>query len=111
MESNMFAATLVVFGVAFLSSCGLNNITFSQLFTPAGWRKPDLVIHALALEPGAHVADVGAGDGYFTFRLADAVGADGHVYAVEVTDALVEDLRQEVERRGYKNVTVVRFEK
>jgi ubiquinone/menaquinone biosynthesis C-methylase UbiE len=108
MESNVFAVTLAAVGLAFLSSCGFNNIAFSQLFTAAGWRKPDRVVDALALKPGARVADVGAGDGYFTFRLADAVGPDGHVYAVEVTDGLVEDLRHEVARREYKNVTVVR---
>lgn len=108
MESNVFAITLAAVGLAFLSSCGLNNVAFSQLFTAAGWRKPDRVIDALDLESGARIADIGAGDGYFTFRLADAVGAEGHVYAVEVTDELVDELRAEVERRGYENVTVVR---
>ena len=108
MESNVFAISIAVAGIAFLSSCGLNRVAFTQLLTPAGWRQPERVVDALQLKPGARVADVGAGDGYFTFRLADAVGPQGHVYAVEVTDKLVEQLREETQRRGYTNVTVVR---
>ena len=108
MESSLFSGSIAVAGVAFLSSCGFDKIAYSQVFTPAGWRQPERVVAALELAPGARVADVGAGDGYFTFRLADAVGPQGHVYAVEVTDELVDELRAETGRRGYQNVTVVR---
>jgi protein-L-isoaspartate O-methyltransferase len=104
MEMGRLSAGLAT-GVALLGGCG-----FHKLFTPAGWRQPERVVAALALEPGARVADVGAGDGYFTFLLADAVGAAGHVYAVEVTDEKVEELRAETARRGYQNITVVRGE-
>jgi SAM-dependent methyltransferase len=46
-------------------------------------RHPDLIIEALRLGPDARVADIGAGRGYFTFRLARALGASGAVFAVE----------------------------
>lgn len=108
MESGCFTGSIAVAGFALFSSCGFDKIAWSQIFTPAGWRQPERVVAALALEPGACVADIGAGDGYFTFRLADAVGPQGHVYAVEVTDALVDELRAETARRGYPNVTVIR---
>lgn len=108
MESGCFTGSIAVAGFALFSSCGLDKIAWSQIFTHAGWRQPERVVAALALEPGACVADVGAGDGYFTFLLADAVGPQGRVYAVEVTDALVDELRAETARRGYSNVTVVR---
>lgn len=79
-----------------------------KMFSREGWGLPEKVIEALALEPGSRVADIGAGDGYFTFRLAEAVGPGGHVYAVEVTDKLIRGLENEARRRGCSNVTVVR---
>jgi cyclopropane fatty-acyl-phospholipid synthase-like methyltransferase len=48
------------------------------------WRQPERVVSWLRLEPGQSVADVGAGRGYFTLRLADAVGARGRVTATDV---------------------------
>ena len=65
----------VVFGVLFASV--LVKLDYSQITNRASWQLPDRVMDALALTPGARVADIGAGDGYFTFRLADAVGAEG----------------------------------
>jgi tRNA A58 N-methylase Trm61 len=53
------------------------------------WQQPHCVIDTLGIEQGVRVADIGAGGGYVTMRLARAVGAEGWVYAVD-TDA---DLR------------------
>jgi predicted methyltransferase len=70
------------------------------------WQRPDLVIAALAIEPGQRVADVGAGEGYFVPHLLDAVGTQGVVYAVEVDDPLVAGLEQRF--RADERVVVVR---
>jgi SAM-dependent methyltransferase len=51
------------------------------------WRRPDALVAALALRPGARVADVGAGAGYLTFRLARAVGPGGRVIATDIDPA------------------------
>ena len=56
------------------------------------WQRPDEVIQALEIRPGAAVADLGAGSGYFVPFLADAVGDSGRVYAVEVDPSIVERL-------------------
>jgi predicted methyltransferase len=69
-----------------------------------GWQKPDEVVHALALPAGARVADLGSGGGYFTFRLADAVGPTGRVFAVDVDKDLLEYVAEEAKERGYANV-------
>jgi ubiquinone/menaquinone biosynthesis C-methylase UbiE len=71
------------------------------------WQKPDEVIRALALSAGARVAEIGAGPGYFTLRLARAVGASGNVLAVEVEPRILERLRERVTRSGAHNVTAV----
>ncbi|MBI4467107.1 MAG: methyltransferase domain-containing protein, partial [Acidobacteria bacterium] len=46
---------------------------------------------ALGIEAGSVVADVGAGDGYFTFHLAARVGPAGKVYAVEIDNSELEE--------------------
>ena len=72
------------------------------------WQKPDEVVRTLALQPGATVADVGAGTGYFSSRLARAVGPDGRVLATDVQETMIRSLEERVAREGLRNVTVVR---
>jgi predicted methyltransferase len=72
------------------------------------WQKPDEVVAALQLWPGAVVADVGAGTGYFTERFSRVVGPTGRVYATDVQDEMLEALEQRVAERGLANVVVVR---
>ncbi len=71
------------------------------------WQQKERVIAALALEPGQSVADLGAGGGYFTFDLADAVGPAGLVYAVDVDEEMNERLAGLADERGYAQVQVV----
>jgi ubiquinone/menaquinone biosynthesis C-methylase UbiE len=72
------------------------------------WQKPDEVIALLAIAPGAQVADIGAGGGYFSFRLADAVGPEGRVYAVDVDEDMLSYLEERVREEARGNVEVVR---
>jgi arsenite methyltransferase len=74
------------------------------------WQQPDAVIALLGVGPGDRVADLGAGGGYFTFRLAEAVGGSGRVYAVDVDDDMVDYLTRQARERGAANIAVVRGE-
>ena len=74
------------------------------------WQRPDEVIALLGVGEGDRVADVGAGGGYFTFRLARAIGETGRVYAVDVDDDMLGYLRQRAQDEGLSNVEVVRGE-
>lgn len=65
------------------------------------------IIEALGVAPGMSVADIGAGSGYHALRLAPAVGPQGRVYAQDVTEAFLVELRQEVAGRGLTNVEIV----
>lgn len=72
------------------------------------WQKVDQIFAAMGVRRGATVADVGAGDGFFTTRLSRAVGPDGRVFAVDVDEAALTRLRQRLEREGIRNVFVVK---
>src|SRR5262245_23139391 len=72
------------------------------------WQRVPEIFGAMAVAPGAIVADVGAGDGFLTSRLARAVGPTGRVFAVDVDDRAVTRLRARVAEDGLTNVTVVK---
>jgi predicted methyltransferase len=71
------------------------------------WQKVDEIFKALQVRPGAVVADVGAGDGFFTIRLAEAVGPDGRVHAVDVNPVSLGRLKTRVGEAGIRNVEIV----
>jgi SAM-dependent methyltransferase len=70
------------------------------------WQKPHQVIQALKLAPDAVVADVGAGTGYFSVRLATML-PKGKVYAVDVEPDMVKHLAERAKRDGRKNMQAV----
>src|SRR5687768_17679950 len=71
------------------------------------WQKPDEVVRALALRRGQVACDIGAGPGYFTLRLARAVGPSGLVYAVDVEPRILEALRDRLAAAEVRNVVPV----
>jgi len=73
----------------------------------ARWQKPAVLVRALGLRRGQVVAEIGSGPGYFTPRLARAVGPSGHVYAVDPEAAILNVLRRRLARMGVRNVTPV----
>src|SRR5678815_5591414 len=70
------------------------------------WQKPHEVIQALALPGDAIVADIGAGTGYFSTRLANMLKA-GRVYAVDLEPAMVKHLAERASREGLANLVPV----
>jgi ubiquinone/menaquinone biosynthesis C-methylase UbiE len=67
------------------------------------WQRPDDVLHALELEPTMIVADVGAGTGYFSVRLARAVPR-GDVIATDIEPDMVRFLSERARREGLPNL-------
>jgi ubiquinone/menaquinone biosynthesis C-methylase UbiE len=59
---------------------------------------------ALAIADGSSVADIGAGAGWFTIRLARRVGPNGIVYAQDIQRQMLEAIRRRVAREGLQNV-------
>ncbi len=68
------------------------------------WQMPDRVVEALSLSPGATVADIGAGSGYFAVRFARAVGPQGTVIAADIDKGLIEYLGNRAAKEGLENL-------
>ena len=80
------AAFVLLAGCTTLKKCAYEG------FGRDGWQQPERVMQSLAIKPGERIADLGSGGGYFTFRLSQAVGPTGKVYAVDVDKDMLEDL-------------------
>jgi precorrin-6B methylase 2 len=80
----------------------------------AGWlerpereteERTDLLVDAMHLKAGESVADIGAGSGYFSWRMAQAVTPTGKVFAVDIQQEMLDLLHRNMARRGVSNVT------
>jgi len=68
---------------------------------------PSKALAALELKPGMVVADIGAGSGYYTSRMAKLVGPTGKVYATDIQPGMLELLNRRIQAEGLGNVTPV----
>ncbi|MCC7179381.1 MAG: class I SAM-dependent methyltransferase [Acidobacteria bacterium] len=71
------------------------------------WQRPDRIMDALGIADASVVADVGAGSGWFTIRLARRVGPQGIVYAQDVQQEMLNAITRRVQREGLANVRTV----
>jgi arsenite methyltransferase len=71
------------------------------------YQKPHEVLTALNLKPGEIIADIGAGSGYFTFRIAHHLGAKGKVFAVDVSPDMVRHVNRRIRDLKTTNVVTV----
>lgn len=72
------------------------------------WQQPEQVMDALGIADGARVADLGAGGGYFTIRLARRVGPNGRVYAEDVQDEMLGSIERRIKREQITHVETVK---
>jgi ubiquinone/menaquinone biosynthesis C-methylase UbiE len=123
MRSTRIAAVLalVVAGAVAAQSPGTHPISGRRFapvmgFQGADWLEraerieeeaPDTALDAVRIAKGSTVADIGAGSGYMTVRLAKRVGPDGRVFANDLQPQMIELLRRRIEREKITNVTLV----
>ena len=69
--------------------------------------EPDVALDAIKLATGSTVADVGAGSGYMTVKMAKRVGPTGKVYANDIQPQMLSMLRQRLDREKLANVDLV----
>jgi len=72
------------------------------------WQRPDQIMDAMGIADASVVADIGAGSGWFTIRLARRVGPQGLVYAEDVQPEMINAITRRVQREGLTNVKAVR---
>ena len=90
-----------------IASCARLKQFAYEGFNRDSWQQPDKVIAALNLHPGAVVADLGSGGGYFTFKLARAVAPSGKVYAVDVDKDMIELIAKRLKEESGNNVETI----
>ena len=71
------------------------------------WQKPEQIMDALRIAEGSVVADLGAGGGWFTIRLARRVGPNGRVYAEDIQAPMIDWIARRMERENLANVKAV----
>jgi ubiquinone/menaquinone biosynthesis C-methylase UbiE len=108
-------ALLPVLVIVAAAAVGAQSQPRSRLFPPGElgqlegpdrdeWQQPERVMDALHIADGSRVADLGAGGGWFTIRLARRVGPNGKVYAEDVQQPMIEAIKRRVDREGLQNV-------
>src|SRR6187455_2296318 len=68
------------------------------------WQQPDRIMDALLIADGSTVADIGAGGGWFTIRLARRVGPNGRVYAEDVQTEMIQAIERRMAREGLEKI-------
>jgi ubiquinone/menaquinone biosynthesis C-methylase UbiE len=68
---------------------------------------PDKLVELLQLKPGDNVADIGAGTGYMTWRMAKRVQPGGKIYAVDIQPEMIDVLKEQMKERSITNVVPV----
>lgn len=87
-----------------VSSLGSNQFSTETQRDNRG--EAESVMDLAGIEPGMTVADIGAGEGYYTVRLAERVGKGGRVLAQDIDDAALGRLGTRIERERFDNVSI-----
>ena len=87
-----------------VSELGANSVSTEEARDDRN--EANTVMDLAKIRPGTTVADIGAGDGYYTIRLAQRVGKDGRVLAQDIDKAALDRLGQRVQRERLDNVSI-----
>jgi len=120
-KPKLTALIALAFAAVLAAQTGTHPISGRRFAPVMGWQgadwlernerveeeEPDMALDALKIPKGASVADIGAGSGYMTVRLAKRVGPAGTVYANDLQPQMLEMLRRRLEKEKITNVTLV----
>lgn len=113
-----FASRAVVVIATVAAAVGAAQAQHGRLFPPVelgilegpdrdAWQRPDQIMDELRISDGSVVADLGAGAGWFTIRLARRVGPNGRVYAEDIQPQMIEAISRRVAREQITHVKTI----
>lgn len=73
-----------------------------------GFLNPELIVNEFSLREGMSVADFGSGAGYFTILIAERVGKEGKVYALDILESALESVKARAGAAELENIEVIR---
>lgn len=71
------------------------------------WQQPEKIIEAIGIKPGMVIGEAGAGEGYFTFKLAPHVGEQGIIYANDIDRSALRKLEKQAAHEGIGNIKTI----
>lgn len=109
---------LAAIAVAAVTLSAQQRDTHARLFPPEQlgllegpdrdeWQQPERIMDELQIFDGARVADLGAGGGWFTIRLARRVGPNGVVFAEDIQPPMIGSIERRIAREGLRNVQTI----
>lgn len=102
-----FKISFLPFNKILLSVIAITFAFSSVACGQSGWRKPDALFEAMQIQEGSWAADLGSGDGDYTIRMASVVGDSGRIFAVDIDEDKLDNLRRRIKDRGIGNVTPI----
>lgn len=73
-----------------------------------GFLNPESIVNEFSLRDGMSVADFGSGAGYFTIIIAERVGKEGRVYALDIMESALDSVRAKAKASGLENIEIIR---
>ncbi|MBN2431005.1 MAG: methyltransferase domain-containing protein [Acidobacteria bacterium] len=98
MKPNRLLPLLLMLVAGLLPACGQSRDE---------WQQPERIMDVAGFRPGMYIGEIGAGEGYFTFKLAERVGPAGKVYANEIQSHLLQTVRDRARQENITNIVTV----
>lgn len=77
-------------------------------FGTGGFMNPEKIVAGFGIKEGMMIADFGSGAGYFTILLAQRVGSNGRIFALDIQESALDNVRVKAKTAGLENVEAIR---
>lgn len=71
------------------------------------WQRPEVIMDSVDIKPGMIIGEIGAGDGYFTFKMAYHIGPNGHIYANDIVKSKLDYINRKCKEDNINTITTI----